>query len=94
MVDEGNTVQTPFGVDAVDHLDVQSLQPCGKILFRTYVLHGFRDFLTCTVGQSVLLHTLGGTGEAVLQGIITEWLSELAGLERRADLFPLIVQQN
>ncbi len=94
MVYESDTVQASFGIDTVNHLYIRIFQLAGKRFFRTYVLHGFDYFLPCPFGKAVPFHLFGGGGKLLLQGFITEYLSELAGLERRSRLLPVIVQSS
>lgn len=61
----------------------------GKIYYlRTDVLKAIL-LKKCPIGQPIFLYLFSRAGEAILQGIVAEWLSELARLERRVDLFLL-----
>ena len=94
MVYEGDAVQTSFGIDTVNHLYIRLFQPPGEIIFRADVLHDFDDFQPCPFCKFVLLYLFSRGGKLLLQCFITECLSELAGLERRSRLLPVIVQSS
>ena len=92
MVYEGDTIQTSFGIDTVNHFYIRLFQLSDEILFRTDILHGFDNFLSCPFGKVVLFHLFSRSGKLLLQCFITECLSELAGFERRAYLLSVIIQ--
>ena len=91
---EGDTIQTSFGIDTVNHLYIRIFQPSDKIFFRADVLHGFNDFLPCPFCKFVLLHLFSRSGKLFLQCFIAQYLSELTGFERRAYLPPVIIQSS
>ena len=79
----------------------------GKTFFCADVLYGSDNFLPrhfcefillhllpCPFGKVVPFHLFGRSGKLLLQGFITEYLSELAGLERCTYLLPVIVQNS
>ena len=94
MVYKCDAVKTPIGIDTVNNFYVRLFQPMCKVFLRAYVLHGFDDFLACPFGKTVSFYQFNGCIKFLLQCLMTEYLSELTGLERRSHPHPVIVQRS
>lgn len=66
----------------------------GKTFFCADVLYGSDNFLPRHFCEFILLHLFCANGKFLLQYFITEYLVELAGLERCTYLLPVIVQNS